>query len=629
MRWAGTWHRKNPDAPRLARIVEENADAEIILEDALAELEGQEALRDSPEYQPSSGKTYTTTADDDLLLACGERIPNPDLGWAAWNRIGMAFWRASGGSEAGFQAFDALSRKSAKYDSAATRARWDHFAGSPPDRLTVGTLVYEARKGDPDFLRLQPEPPAAVDLNLDALPAQLREAIEADPKLADSWAKGAKLTKGRDASAKGLEFSLVVYLAWREHDDDLIELAVRHYPHGQIGGGKLTGGNADRRLDKLLEEAEKIRAKAQRWRDAQAWFQDLQLSEEGTPRDCLANGSTILNKDPAFDGKIRFDEHRGAPICRDMPWRLGADWHEWTNTDDIRLAEWCQMRGVPLRPTTCADAVMAVADDNHIHPIRDRLDGLTWDGKPRLSGWLETYLGAKLPDGETDEAKHTYVREVGRRWLISAVARIYKPGCKADCALILEGSQGIGKSTALAALVPLPEWFSDEISDLGSKDSAQDLRGKWIIELAELSAMKRGDIERTKAFMSRAVDHYRPSYGRRSQDFPRQCVFSGTTNSESYFGDETGNRRFWPVRVGKIDVAGLRESRDQLWAEAVAAFKAGETWWLSGDVEKAAAEEQAERRIVDPWESYIVEWLSARGTKPVTLADAFGALEPA
>ena len=270
IRWAGTWHRKNLAEPRLAEIVEYNPDAEIILEDALAELEGLEALRDSHEHQPDDGKAYTTTADDDLLLACAERIPNPDLDWPAWNRIGMAFYRASGGSDVGFQAFDVFSRKSTKYVAGGSHERWESYTASPPDRLTVGTLIYEARKGDPDFLSFQPEAPAAIELDLDALPAQLREAIEADPKLVDSWAKGTKLTKGEDASAKGLEFSLVVYLAWREHDDDLIELAVRHYPHGQIGSGKLTGGNADRRLDKLLEKAEKNpRKKAKRWQGVQ------------------------------------------------------------------------------------------------------------------------------------------------------------------------------------------------------------------------------------------------------------------------------------------------------------------------------------------------------------------------
>jgi predicted P-loop ATPase len=474
-----------------------------------------------------------------------------------------------------------------------------------------------------------PEPQAdasPIGLDLGALPAQLREIVESDPKLADSWAKGTKLTKGKDASASGLEFSLAVYLAWREHDEELIELAVRHYPHGQIGGGKLTGGNAARRLEKLLKEAEKSRKKAVRWSEAKAWQDDLLCTERGEPRDCLANGALILRKDPAFTGKIRFDEHRGTPLCRDMPWRPNSDWHEWSNADDLRLADWCQIHGVPLKPSTCADAVMVVADENRFHPIREYLDGLAWNGMPRLDTWIETYLRATVPDGEEDEAKRIYVREVGRRWLISAVARVYKPGCKADCALILEGPQGVGKSTALAAIMPTLEWFSDEISDLGSKDSAQDLRGKWIIELAELSAMKRGDIERTKAFISRATDHYRPSYGRRSQDFPRQCVFAGTTNAETYFGDETGNRRFWPVKVGRIDLAGLREVRDQLWAEVVAAFKAGERWWLTSEVEKAAAEEQAERRIVDPWEPYLVNWLDALGEEDASVERALNAL---
>jgi predicted P-loop ATPase len=516
-----------------------------------------------------------------------------------------------------------------------------HLPGTPTELADITEAFAELAAAvvgmgqDDEAREPAPEPQtetAPVEVDLSGLPAQLRELIEADPKLADSWARGTKLTKGKDASASGLEFSLLNYLAFAEHDDEQIELAIRHYPHGQIGGGKLKGGNADRRLKKLLREAERIRQKAKRWQESAAWYQELLCGEEGLPRDCLANGSTILRKASEFAGKIRFDEHRASPICRDMPWRQDGDWREWTNTDDIRLAEWCQLREVPLRPTTCADAVMAVADDARLHPIQDHLDGLVWDGTPRLNSWLEVYLGARVPDGKTEDeqagtvAKRTYISEVGRRWCISAVARIYRPGCKADCALILEGSQGIGKSTALAALVPQAEWFSDEISDLGSKDSAQDLRGKWIIELAELSAMKRGDIERTKAFMSRATDHYRPSYGRRSQDFPRQCVFAGTTNSDTYFGDETGNRRFWPVKVGAIDVAGLREARDQLWAEAVAAFKAGEKWWLSAGVEKAAAEEQAERRIVDPWESYLAGWLEAKGITPVTIGEAFGAL---
>ena len=330
------------------------------------------------------------------------------------------------------------------------------------------------------------------------------------------------------------------------------------------------------------------------------WYYDLIKNEEtGTPRDCLANGSLILRHDPAFDGRLVFDEHRGRPMCRDMPWDRGSDWREWTNTDDLRFAEWVQFQRVILRPTTCADALQAVTDDLHCHPIREYLSKLQWDGTERLHRWLTDYLSA----GPND-----LIGEFGYRFLISAVARIFKPGCKADCALVLEGQQGAGKSTALASLVPNTEWFADEISDLSSKDAAQDLRGKWIVEIAELSALRRSEIERVQAFMSRSVDHYRPSYGRRSQDFPRQCVFAGTTNADTYLADETGNRRFWPVKVGAIDIPGLVRVRDQLWAEAVAAFHDSKQWWLPADVDVLAAREQEKRLIVDPWQDLIMEW---------------------
>ena len=149
----------------------------------------------------------------------------------------------------------------------------------------------------------------------------------------------------------------------------------------------------------------------------------------------------------------------------------------------------------------------------------------------------------------TPSEKYTaYLRSVGPKWLIAAVARIYRPGLQGRPRIVFEGPQGVGKSTCLRILAG-DEWFADEIADLGTKDSAQDLRGKWIVELAEVAALRRAALERMKAFISRNVDHYRPSYGRRSMDFPRQCVFAGTTNADAYLADETGNRRFWPVKV--------------------------------------------------------------------------------
>jgi predicted P-loop ATPase len=456
----------------------------------------------------------------------------------------------------------------------------------------------------------------------DDLPPQLAAAINADPTLKAAWASGEKLTRGGDGTRSGLEFSLMVYLARSGWTDELLALAIRHYPHGQFCGGALNERNAERRLNKLLREAAKARTREAAWQEGRAWRDQLLLSEKGTPAVCLANIATILRLHPDFAGKLSFDQLALRATCRDMPWRKGDAWRDWTDVDDIQLAEWTQRAGVMAKPAACAEAVAMVAGEYPRHPVRNWLDGLVWDGTPRLAGWLADYLGAKADEGSTRQA---YLRAVGRVWPIAAVARIYRPGCKADHALILEGAQGRLKSSTIAALVPEETWFTDSIADLGSKDSAQDLAGKWLIELGELSSLKRAEVERVKAFMSRSTDHYRPSYGRRSQDFARQCVFAGSTNADTYLADETGNRRFWPVRVGVIDLKKLRRDRDQLWAEAIAAYKDGEKWWLEPALEEAAAVEQAERRIVDPWESDLLEWAERR-LAPVTIGDALSTL---
>ncbi|MFZ1426574.1 MAG: VapE domain-containing protein, partial [Geminicoccaceae bacterium] len=303
--------------------------------------------------------------------------------------------------------------------------------------------------------------------------------------------------------------------------------------------------------------------------DSDRWNDDLHRNDRGDARDIIANVSLILRADSRFNGRIRFNEMLEAAEARDLPWRPGG-WRPWDDADDLFLAEWCQKRHAYMKPTTCAAAVQLVARGLPHHPVRERLNALVWDGTPRLANWLQTYLGTTV-EADPDAPKRAteklrYLQQVGPAWMISAIARIYEPGCKADHVLILEGAQGIGKSTAAATLALDPGWFADEIADLGTKDSAQDLRGKWVIELGELSAMSRSAVERVKAFISRRVDHYRPSYGRRSQDFPRQCVFIGSTNADAYLGDETGGRRFWPVKVGQIDVPALVRDRDQLWA---------------------------------------------------------------
>jgi putative DNA primase/helicase len=336
---------------------------------------------------------------------------------------------------------------------------------------------------------------------------------------------------------------------------------------------------------------------------AEPWRNILLLTKRKEVRDCLANVAFILRLDPAFAGKLKYDEFLEAAVTHDLPWRPGGEWREWSDADDVRLADWCQQRRVPVRPGTVADGVAAVADEHRFHPVREYLDRLAWDGGERLDTWARDYLGVQ---------DTSYARAVGRKWLISAVARILGKRVKVDHALIIEGKQRQKKSSAFEALCPDPAWFTDSIADLGTKDSAQDLRGKWIIELGELSAMKRSEVERIKSFLTRTTDHYRPSYGKRSRDFDRRNVFGGTTNGAEYLRDETGNRRFWPVHAGTIDLPALRRDRDQLWAEAVTAYKTGETWWLDDETEELAAQEQELRREPDPWEEIVLPWLEKR-----------------
>jgi predicted P-loop ATPase len=352
-----------------------------------------------------------------------------------------------------------------------------------------------------------------------------------------------------------------------------------------------------------------------------AWQATLLDGRQG-PLACEANVAIALRYAPELTGRLRFNELSQAAECTALPWRQYQGWRPWTDNDDTALAVWCQHQGIRAKPATCAGAVQLVAADRPHHPVRAYLDGLRWDGTPRIGTWLETYLDAKAKgEGEESEARgKLYLGQVGRKALIQAVARIYEPGCKADHTVILEGPQGALKSSAVRVLAKHEAWFTDEISDLGTKDAAQDLRGKWIIELAELSAMKRSEIERTKAFISRSTDHYRPSYGRRSQDFPRQCAFFGTTNADAYLGDETGGRRFWPVKVGTIKLDELRRDRDQLWAEAVEGYKAGEKWWLDAKAEIEARKEQKDRRHEDVWEEPVLDW-AARQCLPFTAAE--------
>jgi predicted P-loop ATPase len=209
-----------------------------------------------------------------------------------------------------------------------------------------------------------------------------------------------------------------------------------------------------------------------------------------------------------------------------------------------------------------------------------------------------------------------YTRAVGRRFLISAVARIYDPGCKVDHMLVLEGPQGKAKSEAIRTLAVRDGWFTDRLSHVSSKDAAIELAGAWLIEIAEMDALTRASSSSAKSYVTRRIDRFRPPYGTHTMPLPRQCVFAGTINPMvgGYLKDPTGARRFWPITChGMIDLVGIERDRDQLWAEAVVAYKAGQKWWMdTPELEALARAEQDARFKVDVWTETVKEWIGER-----------------
>lgn len=333
----------------------------------------------------------------------------------------------------------------------------------------------------------------------------------------------------------------------------------------------------------------------------------------GAVLPCLANVILVLSHHPAWKGLLAYDEFvsdivttREPPFLGDLfdPSRIKGSWDE---QDTTRAATWLAREcGLVVKSHVVGEALWVVAMQRRVHPLRAELEALKWDGKKRLDDIL-------IRNGGAEDS--LYTRQVTSKWMISAVARVMQPGCQADSVLVLEGNQGFGKTSFLRCLAGSPERMLETSAEIGTKDSYQILLRKWIVEFGELDSFGRSELSRVKQFITERSSTYRPSYAKKARDFLRQCIFAASTNDYEYLKDNTGARRFWPVRIYRaFDLKALSREVPQLWAEAVVRYKAKEAWHLSdANVLKEHQEVAEERRQVDPWEHRFVEWINAKG----------------
>ncbi|WP_375272066.1 VapE domain-containing protein [Sphingomonas sp.] len=325
-----------------------------------------------------------------------------------------------------------------------------------------------------------------------------------------------------------------------------------------------------------------------------AWRGRLQVGAKGE-RKTLYNLMLYLQNLPGLGATIRFNELAGIVEWKGEPLR---------DADYVDIQILVEKAGFQPNKTDIPAAVARLAFDHAYHPVRQYLDNLKWDGINRLDRFLPILFGTR------DTA---YERAIGARWMIGAVARVYQPGCKMDTMLVLEGPQGLKKSTALRTLFGA-QFFTEMVNELRDhKRFVEQIAGKWVVEFAELSALRKADVEMVKAIITMQIDKTRPSYGRHTVEYPRQCVLAASVNpkaGQGYLTDRTGNRRFWPVACTAIDLAKIERKRDLLWAEALVRYRDGEQWWLTDEENALAVGEQDARMQRDAWEETIAAHLT-------------------
>ena len=335
---------------------------------------------------------------------------------------------------------------------------------------------------------------------------------------------------------------------------------------------------------------------------------EYRLSESSGMK-ALSYNLTVLLGTEALAGCLGWDLLADKPAWRTQPPFLADNRPEIHDQDAAEFAFWASDRiGADFKTSQALEAIEVHAKRHPFHPVQEYLAGLAWDKTPRIDMWLCDVFGV---------APSAYHQAVASKFLIASVARAMRPGCQMDTMMVLMGGQGIGKTTAVRELLPEFPWYAETTESPANKDFYQALRGKWIVEIGELHSFRNADWTKIKQMLSARMDTYRASYAHFAKDFPRQCVFIGTTNDETWNRDATGARRFWPIKCVDVNRDYLHAQRDQLWAEAVHRFSSGEDWWTVPECEEIQDSVYQE----DVWESYLADWIQSRTQTSYTIGD--------
>lgn len=364
---------------------------------------------------------------------------------------------------------------------------------------------------------------------------------------------------------------------------------------------------ADKKTAKLMS-VERLESAGRDFADEDDtdWLAELQTDRKGNVLSTIDNALIILRNDPKLKGLFALNQFDLREVAlRNMPWRgITPNTQFLQDSDGAGLRHYLEKYYEIKSRTVIQDAVAMICEENGFHPVKNFLKELKWDGTPRLETLLIDYLGAK---------DNAYIRTIIKKVLLAAIYRIYHPGHKFDYVLTLVGAQGVGKSTFVKKLGM--GWYSDSFGTIQGKEAYESIQGVWLMEMGELAGLKKAEMETVKHFISKSEDRYRVAYGRRTQNFPRQCIFIGTTNNRYFLHDPTGNRRFLPVDVCEEtpnksvwDDLNVDEV-SQIWAEASELYKRKETTYLGKEVEELARLEQEEHSEQDERAQGIKDYL--------------------